>query len=1149
MKKITLSLFLLLSCAFSTQFYAQDFTQNLRAEFQQKLENREISQQDTKWEVTSQHISKVSGIQHIYFNQTLNGIQINGTESDLHILPSGKTLSSSINFIKNASEKVIGSKTPSISASNAVQSAASQLGYTINGPLSELQRKNGPSQEILLSKGGISLSEIPAKLMYALTDANELILAWDISIQEKSQQDWWSLCVNASTGAIVNKENWIVSCEINHDHSNDTQELNYNTNLFDIPNYDELKANVEEGGCTECYEVFALPLESPYYGSRSVEVQPADDIASPFGWHDTDGTPGAEFTTTRGNNVNAYEDGNNPGYQPDAGTSLDFSGYPFSQIYTGANQYEDAAITNLFYMNNVFHDIMYQFGFDDVSGNFQENNYGNGGLGSDSVNAEAQDGSGTCNANFGTPPDGGNPTMQMYICGDKDGDFDNLVILHEYGHGVSNRLTGGAAAAGCLQNSEQMGEGWSDFFGTILTIEPGDTGADSRAVGTYLFGQGQGGGGIRDYPYSTDMGVNPQTYDFIKTAAVPHGVGSVWAEMLWEMTWTLIDEHGFDPDYYNFTGDVTQDAGNIMALALVTEGMKLQPCSPGFVDGRDAIIAADQAIYGGANECLIWEAFAKRGLGFSASQGSSGSRGDGTEAFDLPPSEAQFNAPADVCASSETLTDLGGGSPVGGVYSGPGVTDDGNGLTYSFDPSAAGVGVHTISYEVPEGQCTTASTDTDTIEVLAIPDGPTTQGVSDFCIGDEVTVTATPSDSNNVIGWYDAEFGGNLLFEGESYTFTPTGTTTVYAQENPDAPLSKLVISELTLETPDRFEIQNVGVSEDYSSYTVAVSEDPYNDINAMNPITNTLGQMSSNSVVQFNDDGGADYWGNNLFWDNDGTGWIIIIDADGNVVDSVFWNFTAAQIAGLNVTINGFAVTAADLDWSGDGASLLADCGGSFRRTGDTDSAADWSGVCETSDYGVPNDDINVSPFEGCLAARTAAEVTVEDIAPEVTCPGDVSESINEGEMFTLPDYTGDTTATDNCVDTPSITQDPAPGTQIGEGTTVVTMTASDGDNEAICTFNVAIEIILGVGDAEFYNNVSLYPNPTNGQVTLENKSNKELRAATITDVNGRIIQTINLENSGVETLISMDQYASGMYFVKIEATDANIVKRIVKQ
>ena len=36
--------------------------------------------------------------------------------------------------------------------------------------------------------------------------------------------------------------------------------------------------------------------------------------------------------------------------------------------------------------------------------------------------------------------------------------------------------------------------------------------------------------------------------------------------------------------------------------------------------------------------------------------------------------------------------------PTGGVYSGPGVTDDGNGMTYSFDPAAAGVGMHTITY-------------------------------------------------------------------------------------------------------------------------------------------------------------------------------------------------------------------------------------------------------------------------------------------------------------------------------------------------------------------------------------------------------------------------------------------------------------------
>jgi len=389
-----------------------------------------------------------------------------------------------------------------------------------------------------------------------------------------------------------------------------------------------------DAGCTECYEVIALPFESPFFSARTIETNSADPVASPFGWHDTNGAAGAEFTTTRGNNVNSYEDGDNPGYQPDAGSDLDFIGYPFSEFYSNANQFEDAAITNLFYWNNVIHDLLFFYGLDEAGGNFQETNYSGVGNGSDSVNAEAQDGSGTCNANFGTPPDGANPRMQMFVCGDRDGDYDNLVIVHEYGHGVSNRLTGGPNNTGCLGNTEQMGEGWSDYLGAIMTMLPGANAEDPRPVGTFLFGQGPNGGGIRPFPYSTDFAVNPQTYDDIKTAAVPHGVGSVWASTLWEVTWELIGEHGWDADIYNFTGDVNQDAGNVQALALVMEGMKLQPCSPGFVDGRDAIFAADQAIYGGANECLLWDAFARRGLGLSADQGSSNSRADGTEAFD-----------------------------------------------------------------------------------------------------------------------------------------------------------------------------------------------------------------------------------------------------------------------------------------------------------------------------------------------------------------------------------------------------------------------------------------------------------------------------------------------------------------------------------
>ena len=111
---------------------------------------------------------------------------------------------------------------------------------------------------------------------------------------------------------------------------------------------------------------------------------------------------------------------------------------------------------------------------------------------------------------------------------------------------------------------------------------------------------------------------------------MPHGVGAVWANTLWEMYWNLVGELGYDPDLYYGNG------GNNVAYQLVLDGMKLQPCNPGFVTGRDAILAADQANHEGDLSCAIWNAFAERGVGFGASQGSSGVLGDETESFALP---------------------------------------------------------------------------------------------------------------------------------------------------------------------------------------------------------------------------------------------------------------------------------------------------------------------------------------------------------------------------------------------------------------------------------------------------------------------------------------------------------------------------------
>src|SRR5699024_10742847 len=255
------------------------------------------------------------------------------------------------------------------------------------------------------------------------------------------------------------------------------------------------------------------------------------------------------------------------------------------------------------------------------------------------VRAEAQDGADVGkknNANFMTPPDGTAPRMQMFVWDVtspwRDGDLDAGIVLHEYGHGISLRLTGGPSTTWCLGGDEQAGEGWSDWQSLVYTAKASHTRTTNRGVGTYVFGQPLDGVGIRTHPYNTDMNVDPRTYGDTKTASRPHGVGSIWAAILWEVYWNLVDEYGFSSDFYADW----QEGGNLLAMQLVMDGLMNQPCNPGFVDARDAILAADEALTGGANQCLLWDGFAKRGLGFSADQGSSSYNSDNEEAFDTP---------------------------------------------------------------------------------------------------------------------------------------------------------------------------------------------------------------------------------------------------------------------------------------------------------------------------------------------------------------------------------------------------------------------------------------------------------------------------------------------------------------------------------
>ena len=81
-----------------------------------------------------------------------------------------------------------------------------------------------------------------------------------------------------------------------------------------------------------------------------------------------------------------------------------------------------------------------------------------------------------------------------------------------------------------------------------------------------------------------------------------------------------------------------------------------------------------------------------------------------------------FTAPASPICLNEILSGQGGGTPTGGIYSGPGVTDDGNGTTYTFNAGTAGNGTHTISYTLTDvSGCAVSAADTVTVGDLIAP--------------------------------------------------------------------------------------------------------------------------------------------------------------------------------------------------------------------------------------------------------------------------------------------------------------------------------------------------------------------------------------------------------------------------------------------
>lgn len=637
---------LLLPCLFllaaTFPLAAQNFTEDQVRAHVMDFKNDRLKAADlAELTITDQYKDRFTGITHVYVQQFYKGIPVLEASGGLHFDANGTLAYHTEHFAANLSAKAREQK-PSLTADQAVEAALANLGMA-SEELELASQKS--SHEKTFKAGAYSAMDIPVRLVYTPARNGDLILSWEVGIYTKDENHYWLITLDAKDGREIARRDMVIHCTFakeGHEHTHNHEcGMEHQNNLARMA----AEATTVTNSTTSTnmnganfYRVYDAPIEAPSFGDRTLVAAAGDPSASPLGWHD-DGL--LKYSITKGNNVYAYHDpgpastgipavGGLPGQQP---LVFDFD----ADLSLPPVLYRDAAITNLFYWNNLIHDIFYPYGFTEEAGNFQTTNFGLGGAGNDAVLAEAQDGSGVNNANFLTLADGLPGRMQMFLWASVpliDGDFDNGVILHEYGHGISTRLTGGPAAT-CLGGDEQGGEGWSDYFGAMITMDPATVPsvfADGRGIGTYVLGEPTNGDGIRPARYSTDFAVNDYTYGDLNNSEIsaPHGVGFIWCTMLWEMTDKLVDAYGYDTDVVNGNG------GNNIAMQLVMTGLTLQPCSPTFVEQRDAILAADQLLYGGANKCLIWEAFAKRGLGFSAVSGTN-ARGDEMEAFDMPP--------------------------------------------------------------------------------------------------------------------------------------------------------------------------------------------------------------------------------------------------------------------------------------------------------------------------------------------------------------------------------------------------------------------------------------------------------------------------------------------------------------------------------
>jgi subtilisin-like proprotein convertase family protein len=620
-----------------------------------------------------------NGMRMVRIEQVVNGHAVFQSQTRFILDRDGRIYRSTGLIIPDATATAANEDVASISAGEALSRAMFSVDISLdpNGA-SEARAANDTDIELTANNDDIS-GTVLSKLVYFPVAPGVLRLAWAQTTFTTGPGDWYTV-VDATNGKLLWRKN-----------------MRDNVSTHEA----RFRVYVQADGTTPADSPAPLSPTTATVGSglqgtaispTVVNMSTAQSIAaSPNGW--IDDCPGgictANQTQTIGNNVHAYLDrvggaGAGGANQPDTAASsvLDGNGKPMGnpdansrnrdflgttprdfqtnylpppqggnpeagQTPTGngnngtlaVDQFRRGMLTQLFYVTNWYHDRLFNLGFNEAAGNFQQLNFSGMGLGGDRVLAEGQDSSDTDNSNFSTPPDGQSGRAQMFrFIGptvDRDGSLDSEVLLHELTHGTSNRLVGDSSGL-IWDPAAGMGEGWSDFYAlSLLNNTNADDPNGNYAMGGYATYKAFGITtytdnylyGIRRFPYTTNNSVNPMTWadvdDYtndlsggitpdplgnnIGGAQEVHNTGEIWALTLWEVRARIIAASG---------GSVP--TGNQTMLQLVTDALKMTPINPSYLDARDAIVDADCATNACANEQSIWDGFADRGLGYGS---------------------------------------------------------------------------------------------------------------------------------------------------------------------------------------------------------------------------------------------------------------------------------------------------------------------------------------------------------------------------------------------------------------------------------------------------------------------------------------------------------------------------------------------------